>query len=403
MESMQYIDSYTETEEFPMKKILALILAAVLCLAAFPALGEDLQIQAAEDAQKLDAAYNLAMAAIEAEDYATAKDYLEVCFVYCDKDTNPDMYADLLLKRACINVIEEKYDLARITLDACLRVSPAMADAYLIRTQIFSSTGDLIQASQSLEKYIEITGDTALYETMAQLYEAGGDLDAAREAYDKYVAGAGAENPEAGFQAALYRMDSGMLDEAAEAFMAYTENEVLAAGAWYNIGVCKMNLGDYAGAEEAFNACAEKGGTFAGLLINQATCARLQSKWEEACAFFEKSIETEPYELDAKFNLAICLIQMDNYEKAEALLSELITRGTGDNAEFKASDALYFYRAICNGALGKLEEAVADYTLCISHGFELAQCYYQRALVYLALGDMEKKNSDMQDYLKYAN
>ena len=384
-----------------MKKILALILAAGLFLAAFPALGEDLQ--AAEDAQKLNAAYDLAMAAIEANDYTTARDYLEVCFVYCDKDTNPDMYADLLLKRACINVIEKKYDLARVTLDACLRVAPDMADAYLIRAQVCSVTGDLIQASRNLEKYIELTGDTAMYETMAQLCEADGDMDAAREAYDKYMAGAGADNPEAGFQAALYRMYSGMLSEAAEAFTAYTEDETLAAGAWYNIGVCKINLGDYAGAEEAFSACADRGGAFTGLLFNRGSCAQALSKWEDACAFFEKSIETEPYEIDAKYFLAFCLEQLEDFEKAEPLLSELIARGTGDGAEFEVGPAVYFYRAICNGALGKLEAAVEDYTACISRGFQLAQCYYQRALVYQALGDIDKKNSDMQDYLKYAD
>ena len=47
--------------------------------------------------------------------------------------------------------------------------------------------------------------------------------------------------------------------QAIEAFEAYTEDETYGAGAAYNIGICKMNLGDYAGAIEAFNTCEAKG------------------------------------------------------------------------------------------------------------------------------------------------
>ena len=52
--------------------------------------------------------------------------------------------------------------------------------------------------------------------------------------------------------------------------------------------------------------------------------------------------------------------------------------------------------------LGQLEEAVADYTACIDHGYELAQSYYQRAQVYAALGDTEKQNAYLAESLKYS-
>ena len=77
--------------------------------------------QSAVDAQKLDACYTLALNAINAEDYATAKEYLNICFVYCDPQTNAAMYADLLLKQACINTIEGKNDLALRNLNAAVR------------------------------------------------------------------------------------------------------------------------------------------------------------------------------------------------------------------------------------------------------------------------------------------
>ena len=393
-----------------MKKLMVVLLTVALLLMAMPVLAEEAapEVQSSiVDTQKLDASYTLALNAINAEDYEIAKEYLNVCFAYCDPQTNPTMYADLLLKRACIDVIEEKNDMALLQLDAAIRVQPDLADAYLVRTQVYAAQGNVDAAIESLEKYIELTEDTSLYETVAQLNEAKGDIAAAQAAYDKYVEGAGSEVAEAGFQSGLYKMQAGKLEEAIEAFEAYAEDETYAAGAAYNIGICRMNLGDYAGAIEAFNGCEEKGGQFEGLYYNRGVCALLGEQWEAAAADFGKSIETEPYVDDARYNLAICQMQQEQYDTAVATFTELIGDGEGaekaeGEEEKTVNDGAYYYRAVCNAALGNLEAAVADYTVCIEHGYELAQTYYQRAQVYAALGDTENQNSDLQASLKYA-
>ena len=160
-----------------MEKWIIALLTVTLLLTAVPVLAEEAvpeEIPAEEtaaeaqgasiaDAQKLDASYTLALNAINAEDYDTAKEYLSVCFAYCDPQTNPAMYADLLLKRACIDVIEEKNDMALLNLDAAIRVQPDLADAYLVRTQVYAAQGNVDSAIESLEKYIELTEDTSLY------------------------------------------------------------------------------------------------------------------------------------------------------------------------------------------------------------------------------------------------
>ncbi len=402
-----------------LRKWIAAGLTAGMLLTAMPVAAEAPD-GAIVDTQKLDASYTLALNAINAEDYETAKEYLNVCFAYCDPQGNPTMYADLLLKRACIDVIEEKNDMALLNLDAALRVKPDLADAFLVRAQVYAAQGDVDAAIESLEQYIELSQDTSLYETVAQLQEAKGDIEAAREAYDKYVEGAGSEVAEAGFQSGLYRMQAGQLEEAIEAFEAYVEDETYGAGAMYNIGVCKMNSGDYAGAIEAFNACEEKDGKFEGLYYNRGVCALMTSAWESAEADFARSIETEPYVDDARFNLGVCQMQQEDYETAVATFTELIgdakpTEGEAEPTEDEAeptegeaeperavNDGAYYYRAVCNGALGNLEDALADYTVCIDHGYELAQSYYQRAQVYAALGDTEHQNSDLQASLSAA-
>lgn len=356
---------------------------------------------AAADVQKLDAAYTLALNAINKEDYATARKYLNIAFVYCDKETNPEVYSDLLLKQACLDVIEEQPDIALLALDAALKISPDLADAYLVRTQIYTAQSDLANAIENLEKYIELTGQTEMFETVAQLQEAGGNMEAAQAAYDKYVAAAGADNQEAGFQAALYRMENGKYADAIEAFTAYAEDKTYGAGAQYNIGVCKMNMEDYAGAIEAFNACESKGGEFSGLYYNRGICSLMSTDWAKGAEDFEKSIKSEPYVNDARYNLGVCRMQQGEYEAAAAAFDQLEKDFTAEEG-LTLNDAVYYFRAICNAALGKLEDAIRDYTTCIEHGYELAQSYYERSQVYAAMGDTEKQSEDLENSLKYA-
>ena len=370
----------------------------------------EISSQEVSDAQKLEVSYTLALNAINAEDYEKAKVYLNTCFVYCDPNTNPIMYADLLLKRACIDVIEQNNDMALVQLDAALRVQPDLADAYLVRTQVYTTQGKLDAAVEDLEKYIELKKDTSFYQTLAQLHEARGDLEAAQAAYDKYVQHAGAEVPEAGFQSGLYKMEAGRYEGAIKAFEKYTEDETFGAGAQYNIGVCKMNLGDNAGAADAFTASADKGGTYDGLYYNRGLCHLLNSEWEAAAEDFARSAKDESFKDNANYNLGICRLQMEDYASAQTSFTDLINTMEQAKAEGKqtevGSDALingaYYYRGVCSAALGNHEAAIKDYTVCIEHGYELTQSYYQRAQSNAATGDTEKQNSDLQTWLSLA-
>ena len=411
-----------------MKKILCAVLTLIMLLTVLPVLAEETpeataeqpaseqaaaaentqeEVQAADEAelaaldnQKLDAAYTLALNAITAEDYATAKEYINICFAYCDRQSNPVIFADLLLKRACIDVIEEKNDMALLNLAAALRVNPDVADAYLVKTQIYANLGDTDKVIENLEKYIELSHDTSLYEKVAQLQESIGNIEAAQVAYDKYVQGAGAEVEEAEFQNGLYKIQTGNFQEAIADFEAYTENETYATAAFYNIGLCKMKMEDYAGAAEAFKACEEKGGVVEGLYYNIGVCCLMSGEWTEAESYLNKSIETEPFADDARYNLAICQMQQNDYENAVNSFTEYI--GEGSTEEREVNDGAYYFRALCEGTLGNLDAAIADYTVCIEHGFDLSECYYQRARVYAAQGNTEKQNEDLANSLKYA-
>ena len=85
-------------------KTIAMMIAMGLLPMTMPALAEEAPAEATSveeaavetasiiDTQKLDASYTLALNAINAEDYETAKRYLDICFAYCDPQGNPTMY-----------------------------------------------------------------------------------------------------------------------------------------------------------------------------------------------------------------------------------------------------------------------------------------------------------------------
>ena len=433
-----------------MKKIAAAALSAGILISAFPAAAEvvtEAPAVSTVDTQKLDTYYTLALNAINAEDYDTALQYLNICFVYCKPDTNPELYADLLLKRACIDLIQGDTDIALLELDASLEVQPDLADAYLVRTQIYTALGEFDPAVENLEKYIELTEDTSLYETVALLHEANGDLEQAEAAYDKYAESNDVDPNEAGYQAGYYRMEGGNYEGAIEAFEAYVDDETFGAGALYNIGVCQMSLGDYEKAAEAFTKCEEKEGYFSGLYYNRGVSRLMGGDWENAGADFEKSISTEPFVDDARYNLGICQMQLEKYEAAIVTFTDVIegtpvvqepvaepesaeaeseteaeaetiaepeteaeagtlaepeTEGAAES-ERVVNDGAYYYRAVCYAAVGNLNAALADYTTCIEHGYDLSTSYYERAQIYAALGDAENQSSDLQNSLKYSN
>ncbi len=512
-------------------RMIAVLMAGAVLMAQ-PAFAEAVNTVSVD--QKLDANYTLALNAITNEEYDLADKYLDICFAYCDPQTDPELYADLLLKRACIDVIEGDTDLALSELDAATTVQPDLADAYLVKTQVYTGLGQYDQAVSSLQSYIDLTQDVSLYETVAQLHEANGDLTAAQEVYQKFLEENDIDEVEGHYQNGIYLMESGQLEEAIAEFEGFTEDEVYGAGALYNIGICKMNSGDYAGARESFDKCLEKGGEFTGVYYNRGVCSLLTEDFETSAADFAKSVETEPYVEDALYNLGISRMQTGDIVGAIQAFTDLIgddavipeveessdesgaqqaegdegvnveeaaasdavaenaaaasgnaaeavqdaaaevvsgaaetaeeedaegaadgmeetveetveeTEGTedsedtaaeteeteaaedtaaetdeaaeetaeeaGEESEEPVSDenrvinySAYYYRAMCYGMIGYLEEALADYTVCIDNGYDLGNSYYQRAQVYEALGDSDSQTADLENSLKYAD
>lgn len=372
-----------------MRRLFALLLAAALLLSAMPVLAESVANE-----QLLSASYTLAMNALEAQDYETAKEYIDVCFAYCDKETNPEAYAELLATRASINVLEEKYELALLNLDAAAKVDPKRVETYIERLQIYAKQENVDKMIENLETYIELTQVSDMYESLAQLYEVKGDYADAQKAWEEYLKGAGAEVPTAEFQNGLYKYLMGDLDGAITSFETYLENEEYAANALFYIGVCKMDKFDFEGAAEAFTACEEKGGSFDGLYYNRGRCYFFTDKWVEAEADLNKAMEKESFKEESKYFVGQIRFQQEQYEEAVARFTEYINALT--EAGVQMDPDAYFFRAAAEAVLGQYDKALADYDVCIAAGNRVFDCYSNKAIIYETLGDKEKQNEALE-------
>ena len=256
---------------------MALILAAVLLMTVWvPALAAE------GGSQKLTTYYSLAVGYIGKEDYGKAMEYLEAALAICQEETDPDMCADLHLKKGCVHTIRKEYDDALKELDEALRISPELAEAYLVRVQIYTETENRDEAITNLEQYIALSGDVSLNETLAELYLAREDRQKAAESYRKIAETTSDDPAEVTYNLAMYEMNAEMYAEALENLNQLTADPVKAPGLYYNSGVCNMLLGNYETAAENFTA----------------------------------SLENETYQLDAAYNRAICRMALQNYLEA---------------------------------------------------------------------------------------
>ena len=372
-----------------MKKAVAFILAVTLMLTGISAFAE----LNTEDLRLLDTYYTLATNYISMADYDKAAEYVDKCFEYCNENTGKDLMADLYLKRGCIETIHGDTEAALADLDKALENNAELADAYLIKTEIYTDSLDFAQATENLQKYIDLTGDNDLYATLSELYELNGEAEKAADSYTKYIKSRDITENEAVYTEAVYKMQIGLNDEALVAFETLKEDETYGEAAQYNIAVCLMNKGENEAAAEIFIAGIQDNGwadKYEGTYYNLGLCYMLNGDYEKAEENFIASVEKNEYPDESNQNIGICKMSREDYEGAIEAFMKLEKEDTA------LDPAVAFYRACCYVSVGNNEAALKDFTYCIDNGYELAQSYYQRSAIYGAMGEIELQTADLE-------
>ena len=340
--------------------------------------------------QRLNTWYSQAISSINNEDYENALLCLDLCITACSREANPELYADLYLKRGYCYTMTGRHEEAIEALDEALDTDPALENAVLLKVSAFSELGRFAEAVESLEQYIELTGDNSMYETMAALYEAQGEADLAYESYEKYAQETSGSEGEAAFACGVYRMQRGQYEQAAALFSESLASEEPADDAYYNRGLCYMSLGDYEKAAADFDASVEAEESSAReALYTKATCEMTLLDYENAVVDFTACIEQDAEPENSRINRGICLLLSGKGEEALSDFDECIEKDIN-------ADEARFYRSYVYLAAKEYEKALEDLTTCIDNGYDLAASYLQRAQVYKEMGDEEAYRADLE-------
>lgn len=296
--------------------------------------------------------YALALEAIGGEDYGLARKYLDMTGMYCPREENALLYADVLLKRACLDILDGDLGIALEQLDEAESYCPELAQIYLVKAQIFSAAQSYAEGARALEAYISLTGEEEQNETLALLYQAAGDAGEALRAYEAYARTGLPDRHSAAFQRAVYQMDAGLWDEAEEVFCSFLGDEAYGLAARFNIAVIKLREGKYQEAKEAFDAVTAAGGYCEGLFYNRGLACMLLGDYPAAGRDFALSVIRGEYVPDSTFHQGVCLVEEGDYGRALELFTSLIDSGIGD-----IPVGTQLYRSACRE---KLERAEAE-------------------------------------------
>ncbi|MBR5110245.1 MAG: tetratricopeptide repeat protein [Clostridia bacterium] len=356
------------------------------------------------DAQRLDTYYTLALDRIENDDYEKALSYLANCLKYCDKAVNPDLYADIHLKIGCVYTMQKNYDYALAELEEAIATMPGLSEAWLVKTQVYSEMENYTAAADTLKIYIELTGNTAMNETLSQLYASAGDEEKALEAQNAYEAYT--SEITAAYESAVSKLEAGQYADAIADFEICRNDATYGPSSIYNIAVCYMQGGDYENALSNFLLCVNGDAEYDGLYYNIGVCCMVQDEIPSAIQAFTISTEKESFQSDALYNRAVCYVTAEEFQLAIDDFTAYLDMMKAAQAKEEGAepgdvvDVATYYRGVCYLSVNEFEKAAADFTACIEAGLAPSDSLFNRGLTYLQAGSYELAVADFTECIE---
>lgn len=240
--------------------------------------------------------YTLAATQIASEDYTGAAESISKC-LELNGTQDEELYLDLLMKQGCIYVMLADYDKALKYLNMSLEVNPKSTDAYLIKAQIYSQKGDLVQLESSLEDYLAIKpNDVEIRKLLAQTKFLQADYEAATSEYAK-----------------ILQNDN--------------DPQIL-----YLNGLTEIQLGDFVNAEKQLTEAIQQNDSYDGIYYYRGVCRMSNENYTEAIADFTASITKNSMSQASYYTRGVCSLMTDNYNY-DSVVSDLTTAASGSAAD----------------------------------------------------------------------
>ena len=142
--------------------------------------------------------------------------------------------------------------------------------------------------------------------------------------------------------------------EAVRAYRLGLEQQGEDAKAYYNLGLCHLQLKQVAAALEAFQSAVRLDRDYARAYYNMGVVLGGQARFESAAAAFREVLRIDPDDGEAWYNLGNCLDRLAQYEQALNAWQEAL-RVAPDNPDPR------FNMALVLDSLGRKDEARAQY------------------------------------------
>lgn len=306
--------------------------------------------------------YQKASVYIGKAEYEKALACIESCIELLKGTTvDTELSDDVWLKYGCLQAVLGQYDKALEGFAHMSAKSDYRSESELISAQIALERMDMPGAYTHLTAYLEcVPEDTAVYGLYANVCYYTQRISQAQQWYEKAEA----------------------------AGVALDGSEYLL---W---GMCLMDTGDYAGAQEKLNAALDSGYADKGLCLSQlAVCSYLQGDFRDVLEKGAQALEAGSETVDEgmlRFYMGMSAFSTEDYDTAIACF---------DAAQEKqcAEQGLWFYRGFSKMLRGDNAGAIADFTVCVDAQADLTDsALLYRGICYLQSGDTQKAKTDLK-------
>lgn len=175
-------------------------------------------------------------------------------------------------------------------------------------------------------------------------------------------------------------------------------NQVIKAKPWmadpyFYRAVAKINLDDYAGAEEDCSLCLSRNPFWSQAYYARGIARQSLGKYDEAIQDYSRGLELRPNDRAMMTNLSIAHIQNKDYENAETAFDQLIKSYPKHSLGYMTRAAMYVEK-------GDTMLAMADYDKAIEIDPYYAPCYGNRAILLYQTNRLKEALADLNEAIR---
>lgn len=347
--------------------------------------------------------------AIARKEYGEAIQYMQGCIDLYSGESQKELGV-LYLRLGSLYALTEDPQSAITSFDKALELVPSMADAYLLRAQMYAALDDMDQAVADIRHYDELAGDDpTIRASIGTLYESAGEYENAVACYTAGIEQATSVDPELLASRARCNLLLGKTDAAKKDLERFFAEGGTDPTGERNamLGTCCMEAGEYEQAIRSFHNALTAGYTQKALLYSQCVlCAYVTGDYDTVITDGEKALtamnetddsqstlpdgHTEGLMSEAELHQWIGLAKMAKEDFSGAREQFLAIEELGEELE-----GVLYYAGLCSASLGDNEEAVEIYSQSIERNELTSLCYYNRGVSYLRMEKLEEGLTDL--------